>query len=65
MKIMGKEGLSLTLTSLVAAGRCRGHYEASIAEISHEIFIPFIHISSVPIMYQAFLEIWGIEQGAK
>lgn len=36
MKIMGKEGLSLTLTSLVAAGRCRGQYEARIAEISHE-----------------------------
>ena len=35
MKIMGK-GLSLTLTSLVAAGKCRRHYEGSIAEISHE-----------------------------
>ena len=35
MKSWGRRAY-LTLTSLVAAGRCRGQYEARIAEISHE-----------------------------
>lgn len=32
MKTMGKD-LSLTLTALAAAGKCRRHYEGSTAEI--------------------------------
>lgn len=35
MKTMGKD-LSLTLTSLAAAGKCRRHYEGSTAEIFRE-----------------------------